>query len=236
MIKMKVTYIEHSCFSVELEKVILLFDYYKGELPDFNKEKTIYVFSSHNHHDHFDMSIFQLLKGYPKVKYILSKDIKRKFGRKFFNTHGVQDDVYEKIEFIDSNKTFETFDLKVETLKSTDEGVAFIVTAEKKTIYHAGDLNLWAWSHKSEEIREYTKVIYEKEIEKIKNRHFDVAFVVLDPRQEEYFHLGFDYFMKNTDTDKVYPMHFWKDSSVIDKIKEMDCSKVYRDKIVSDLF
>jgi len=230
---MKITYIEHSCFSVELKNVILLFDYFKGELPTFDEEKIIYVFSSHNHHDHFDISIFQLLKKYPNVKYILSKDIKRKFGRKFFNTNGVNEEIYENIEFIGSNQIIETLNLKIETLNSTDEGVAFIVTVDDKTIYHAGDLNLWAWNHKSEDNNQKMKKEYEIEIAKIKNRHFDAAFVVLDPRQEGLFYLGFDYFMKNTHTDKVYPMHFWNDSSVIGRLKAMNCSEKYRDKIIS---
>jgi hypothetical protein len=229
---MKVTYIEHSCFSVELQKVILIFDYYKGELPKFDENKKIYVFSSHNHHDHFDISIFQLLKGYPNVKYIFSKDIKRKFGRKFFNKHGVEDDVYDEIEFININQNLEILDLKVDTLRSTDEGVAFIVTVEDKTIYHAGDLNLWWWSGRNESDNEKARENYEKEIEKIKNRHFDVAFVVLDPRQGEEFYLGFDYFMKNTDTDKVYPMHCWNDTSIIQKLKAMQCSEKYGHKII----
>lgn len=231
---MKIKYIEHSCFSVELDNVILLFDYFKGELPDFDEEKTIYVFSSHNHHDHFNISIFELLKRYPKVKYILSKDIKKKFGRKFFNTHGVDDETYEKIDFIDSYQALETSDLKVETLNSTDEGVAFIVTADDKTIYHAGDLNLWWWNGREESKNENAREQYQKEISKIKNRHFDAAFVVLDPRQEDKFYLGFDYFMKNTDTDKVFPMHFWGDSSVGERLKVMNCSEIYRDKIISN--
>ena len=228
---MKVTYIEHSCFSVELENVILLFDYFKGQLPDFDEKKTIYVFSSHNHRDHFDISIFQLLEKYPKVNYILSKDIKKKFGRKFFSTHGIDNDTYEKIKFIDSNETLEISDLKIETLNSTDEGVAFIVTVNSKTIYHAGDLNLWWWNGREESRNENAKEQFEKEIAKIKDRHFDAAFVVLDPRQEDKFYLGFDYFMKNTDTDKVYPMHFWNDSSVVERLKAMNCSDVYRDRI-----
>jgi predicted DCC family thiol-disulfide oxidoreductase YuxK len=231
--KMKITYIEHSCFSVELDNVILLFDYFKGQLPAFDEEKTIYMFSSHNHHDHFEISIFQLLKKYPKVKYVLSKDIKKKFGQKFFNNNGVDDDTYEKIEFIDSNKTLETSDLKIETLTSTDEGVAFIVTADGKTIYHAGDLNLWWWNGRDESKNENAREQFEKEIAKIKNRHFNAAFLVLDPRQEDKFYLGFDYFMKNTHTDKVYPMHFWNDSSVIERLKAMNCSEVYREKIFS---
>jgi L-ascorbate metabolism protein UlaG (beta-lactamase superfamily) len=233
MIKMKVTYIEHSCFSVEIDNSILLFDYYKGEIPNFDKDKTIYVFSSHNHHDHFDISIFKLLEKYPKVKYIFSKDIKKKFGRKFFNTNGVDDSTYESIEFINSYETLEIDDLKIETLKSTDEGVAFIISLRGKTIYHAGDLHLWSWSHKSEENNIRNTEEYINEIEKIKNRHFDVAFLVLDSRQEDKFHLGFDYFMKNTNTDKAYPMHFWNDDSVIERLKSMECSETYREKIMN---
>ncbi|NSB14066.1 MBL fold metallo-hydrolase [Clostridium beijerinckii] len=228
---MNITYVEHSCFSVELDKVVLIFDYFKGQLPDFDLEKTIYVFSSHNHHDHFNIDIFQLLNKYPNVVYIFSKDIKKKFGRKFFNTHGVDDEVYEKIEFIDINKTLEISDLKIETLNSTDEGVAFIVTAEDKTIYHAGNLNLWWWNGRDQKDNESARERFEEEINKIKNRHFDAAFVVLDPRQGEEFYLGFDYFMKNTNTDKVFPMHFWGDSSVIERLKEMKCSEDYRNKI-----
>ena len=38
---MKITYIHHSSFSVELDNSILLFDYFKGKLPDFDKSKPI---------------------------------------------------------------------------------------------------------------------------------------------------------------------------------------------------
>lgn len=37
--------------------------------------------------------------------------------------------------------------------------------------------------------------------------------------------------MKNTNTDKVFPMHFWGDRSVIERLKEMKCSEDYRNKI-----
>lgn len=44
---MKVTYIHHSCFVVEIEDCIFVFDYYKGELPEFDKNKRIFFFVSH---------------------------------------------------------------------------------------------------------------------------------------------------------------------------------------------
>ncbi len=34
---------------------------------------------------------------------------------------------------------------EIRTLRSTDEGVAFVVHYAGKTIYHAGDLNWWHW-------------------------------------------------------------------------------------------
>ena len=59
---MKITYINHSCFSVELDNCILLFDYFDGSIPKFDNNKKIYVFSSHSHHDHYNKSIFDLRK------------------------------------------------------------------------------------------------------------------------------------------------------------------------------
>lgn len=49
---MKITYIHHSCFVIEIEDCIFIFDYYKGELPKFDKDKRIIFFVSHGHNDH----------------------------------------------------------------------------------------------------------------------------------------------------------------------------------------
>ena len=34
---MKITYLEHSGFTIEHEDVVMIFDYYKGRLPDIKK-------------------------------------------------------------------------------------------------------------------------------------------------------------------------------------------------------
>ena len=36
---MKITYLEHSGFTIEHEDVVMIFDYYKGRLPDMPAEK-----------------------------------------------------------------------------------------------------------------------------------------------------------------------------------------------------
>ena len=55
---MRITYIGHSGFLVELKKSLLLFDYYEGALPALSHEKQLYVFASHRHPDHFNPEIF----------------------------------------------------------------------------------------------------------------------------------------------------------------------------------
>ncbi|MGL5694198.1 MAG: MBL fold metallo-hydrolase [Peptostreptococcaceae bacterium] len=216
---MKITYINHSCFSLELNDCILLFDYFEGQLPNWSKNKKLYVLSSHSHKDHYSSSIFNLKLKYPYVKYILSEDIDAQ----------ISDNTY----FIKVNETVFIDDLEIRTLKSTDIGVAFIIKLNGRTIYHAGDLNWWHWEgENSDYVNNEAEQMYKKEIEKIKNIFFDVAFVPLDPRQGEQFYYGFDTFMKSTNTKIVFPMHCWDDYTVISKLKKLDCSDTYLEKII----
>ena len=67
----------------------------------------------------------------------------------------------------------------------------------------------------------------------MKGMEIDVAFLPLDPRQENAFHLGFDEFMKKVQVNLVFPMHCWGDFSVINKLKSMEVSKPYKDRIMN---
>ena len=71
----KITYLEHSGFAVECDDYVLIFDYYKGNLPQFDKDKKICVFASHVHYDHFKKKIFTWAEEYENIHYILSDDI-----------------------------------------------------------------------------------------------------------------------------------------------------------------
>ncbi|MGL5348931.1 MAG: MBL fold metallo-hydrolase [Peptostreptococcaceae bacterium] len=216
---MKITYIHHSSFSIELDNCILLFDYFKGDLPKWNRNKSIYVFSSHGHHDHFSPVIFNLEKEYTNVTYVLSDDIKVKKSANIY--------------FVKPNDTLYIDDLEIKTLESTDLGVAFIIQAESKLFYHAGDLNYWHWEGELTAEENYSfGVRYKKELSKISDLGFDISFVPLDPRQQDQYSLGFDTFMKNINTRYIFPMHFWMDYSIIDKILLDKCSKSYRNKII----
>ena len=111
---MKVTFIEHSGFSVEMSETVLLFDYYKGTIPKFPTNKRIFVFASHGHGDHYNPEIWKLKDRYPDITYILSDDIQTKEDAVMMGPH-------EKKEIRG---------IHIETLKSNDMGVAFLVQAE----------------------------------------------------------------------------------------------------------
>lgn len=219
---MKVTYIYHSGFVVELKEHIILFDYYKGSLPEFDRAKKLIVCSSHFHQDHFSRDILKLREQYPGMQFVLAKDIRRLIPREAQK---------EDMIFLKKRDRFEADGFQVETLRSTDEGSAFLVECEGKTIYHAGDLNWWHWEEESEKYNAVMKRAYQEEIRTLEGRKIDAAFVVLDPRQEEQFFWGFDWFMRHVQAEVVFPMHMWDKYEVCDWLLAREESVPYRDKV-----
>ena len=219
--QMRVTYIGHSGFSVELESHILLFDYYEGTMPEFDPAKKLLVFASHSHPDHFNREILKLADVYPDVEYIFPKDIGIAKKEQRVSEH-----------FMRKRDEITVGDTKVKSLRSTDEGVAFLVRCEDRIIYHAGDLNWWYWEEEDDAYNRMMRGDYQKEIETLAGEKIDLAFVVLDPRQEEQFYWGFDWYMRHTDTKIVFPMHMWKQYEVQDRLIGMEVSEPYREKIM----
>lgn len=231
---MKVSYIGHSGFAVELAGCTLLFDYYQGVFPPFAPDKPLYVFASHAHQDHFNFAIFELEKAHPNVTYILSRDIKRKWSAAGFARHGVSRGTYYMLSFLGARETKRFGPIRVETFESTDVGVAFLVSAEGKAIFHAGDLNDWVWAGEPPEENRAMTARFQTEIGRLSGRRIDAAFLVLDPRQEADFARGFDYFMRHTDTMRAYPMHFWNDFSVFARLRALPCSAPYRGRVAQE--
>ena len=205
---MKVTYIQHSCFLVETDGFYYLFDYEKGRLPEMDATKPIFVLSSHGHADHYNAEIFSLLNafGMQHIRAILSEDI----------------EAPENINVLRVAPE-EKYDLGIQqtlfTFRSTDLGVAFLIEDHEQFIYHAGDLNDWVWEEESNSYNEQMTANYRKQInllsEKLQHQEIDVAFVVLDPRQEKDYDRGLCYFLEKISAKQVYPMHYWENPAII---------------------
>lgn len=242
---MRVTYIGHSGFLVETEEVYLLFDciavgeneqenelldYSTGKMPQLDAEKELVVFVSHRHEDHYSHDIWKLKDQYPYVKYVISKDIP--FSTKVRARRGITDEDLPNILRVFANEEHELplrqgGVLKIESFLSTDIGVAYYVTINGHTIYHAGDLNLWLWEEEGEAYNKDMSNRFYKELEHLRGRKTDVAFLLLDPRQEDDAYKGMDAYLSAMDVKYAFPMHFWKQYDMITAYKEARKDKKY---------
>lgn len=203
----RATFLDHSGFLVELADVCLLFDWWKGALPPL-PEKPLAVFVSHRHEDHFSPAVFSLADGTRPVRFLLGKDIRPT--EKNRARWGLTDEALSLCSFLGGNEHTEVFPgVTVETLPSTDEGVAFVVHACGRTVYHAGDLHWWHWEGEDKAWNRNMEVNFQRFLRPLEGRHIDLAMVPLDGRLEDAFDWGLAYFLAHTDTDTVLPMHQW---------------------------
>jgi len=228
---MRVTYIYHSCFVVELKKSVLVFDYFKGSLPAFQKDKPVYFFASHKHQDHFSMDIFGLPDKSYDATYVLANDIR--LNARYLERFGYGEEIRERIVSIGKNTEITIGEeLHVKTLKSTDEGVAFLIETEGVCLYHAGDLNWWHWEGESKAFNLYQEKTYQEQLEKISGKTIDAAFVPLDYRLGEAAEWGILKFLEMTDAKAVFPMHLWERYDLIDYCLTHGRLSGYQDRIV----
>lgn len=216
---MKLSYIHHSSFLIERENFYIVFDYYKKSVPKMDEQKRLYVLCSHSHGDHYNDEIFEIFKYMKDVVYIFSDDIEVD-REEILEKYGVDVDLLN-VFYIGENSTMSMEDFDIETLKSTDLGVAFILNFKDYSIYFAGDLNWWTWvGYETEEEYNAMTEAFKREINKIKGRKFKLAMLPLDHRQGERFDWGMKFFIENTNIEYVAPMHLWNKFSMIEKFKD----------------
>lgn len=197
--KMKVTFTGHSGFFVETEKMYFLFDYYNGSIPRMDDEKPLAVFVSHSHDDHYSRRIWDIQKEHSRTVYVLSYDVRA--GKKD-NVLSLRPGEKKSIEIFGISFTVETF-------ASTDEGVSFFVEHEGETVYHAGDLNIWAWYEEGDDYVNEQRELFREATLPLAERHADAAFILLDPRLGEGGFEGMDAYRQLLDAGNIFPMHQW---------------------------
>lgn len=230
---LKVWYLFHSGFAVKTNNHLLIFDFYSKPDTNFNEllesahlsmeeltNQNIIVFSSHKHHDHFDKRIFSWSEKLPNIQYVLSDDIKIPDGNQERNILSVH-----------CNKEYILDNIKINTLHSTDEGVAFFIEIDGVTLYYAGDLNWWHWNGETNHYNATMANQYKHEIDLLTGHEIDIAFVPMDPRLEENYLLGIDYFMKTMNPSILFPMHFGENYKVFDWLKKDQRADSYRNRI-----
>jgi len=194
--EIKIQYLFQSGFCVETKDRLFIFDYMEGQV-DLGEKSTI-VFCSHGHFDHYNTVVFDWQEKKQNIQYILSDDIVLEHQKS---------NVYNMSPY----KEIQTEDVKIKAYGSTDIGVSFLIQWADVTLFHAGDLNWWHWQDDTPEEADRAEREFKKEIAKIKGEAVDIAFFPVDPRLEDNYSLGADYFIHEINPKFLIPMHFGED-------------------------
>ena len=193
-----------------MPSVTLLFDWWKGQLPPQRPGIPLLVFASHWHEDHFSPAIFSLHAD----AYLLGG-----MDRPWLARKGASPETLERCITLKGSEVCHPLPgVTVETLPSTDEGVAFLVTCDGHTVFHAGDLNWWHWEGEPDPWNPQMEADFKRYAEPLRRRRLDLAFLPLDPRQQSAESWGFAYLMDLADIRRAFPMHQWNDYSPTDRL------------------
>lgn len=131
-------YLNHSAWAVKTKNHLLIFDYAditekpvsvslaSGYIdPSEIANLSVTVFASHGHFDHYDSSIFKWSQTVKDIRYVFGFQPRRRSVGNY--------------TFIGPRQTKILDGLEINTIKSTDAGVAFLVNVDGLTIYHSGD-------------------------------------------------------------------------------------------------
>jgi L-ascorbate metabolism protein UlaG (beta-lactamase superfamily) len=209
-IKAKIYYIYHSGFAIKTKNHFLIFDYYKQPIENdithkptsvlspenIKAMKNVFVFASHSHEDHFNSSVLDFEDYNSNIKYIFSSDIKINKNKPSYN-------------FIEEGEEISFEDIYVKAYGSTDIGISFLVKVDGLTIFHGGDLNWWHWEEDSLEEQSLAESSFKAHIEKLsEEKSIDIAFFPVDPRLQESYYIGGEYFAEQIHPKLLIPMHF----------------------------
>lgn len=218
---LSIRYLYHSGFMVELDRHILVFDYYPGagrnpcgaledgllDPSSFPAGKETIFFISHAHRDHYTSQVLEWCQSNPRLSAVVSFDVPCK-------------EPGPPVLVMQPHETAEWHGLNIQTLRSTDEGVAFLVRAEGLVFYHAGDLNWWHWFGEAQEENRDMAAAYQEEIRCLDGVSIDYAFLVLDPRLESAYDWGVRSFLETAEVSFWLPMHFGDDPQCVDWLKQ----------------
>lgn len=205
---MKLTYIFHSGFCIETDKVAVIIDFYRdtkdvdGYIYNniLKSDKKTYVLTTHSHLDHFNGEVLNWKHKKKDITYIFSEDI--------LSSHMAQKD--EAI-FLSKLQEYKDDSIYVKAYGSTDIGESFYIEIANKKIFHAGDLNNWHWNEEStpEDIAEAEKA-YSQELALITKdiKALDLAMFPIDARLGKDFMKGAQQFVETIAVKNLAPMHF----------------------------
>lgn len=191
-------FLHHSGFMLELETMILVFDYYLDPLKRLEDrlektDKPVYFFVSHVHGDHFNRAIRKFEKR--ASGYFLHRDCHLALADESL------------LHEMDVGETVNEGPLSVHMYGSTDAGGSYMVEEEGLTIFHAGDLNWWHWAGEGDSENREARDWFFRELSCIKEKEVDIAMLPVDARQQAAREWGVKAYLSHFSAGLLIPMH-----------------------------
>lgn len=206
-----------SGFMIETPSATLIFDWYRSQLPNIRKDKPLHIFISHIHEDHFNSAILSLAEAFDDVSIYLGYE--RTGGQFDDYLDKLPDRIYDSISCFNGRQPLITDFGKVESLASTDLGVAFLVHVDGMTLFHAGDLFPWGGSDRR--FKAFTAPL--------RGVHIDYAMLPMDPRFPDAAEQCIKHYLELADITFFTPMHLWDSMDYIGtfaKLNPQYCRKM----------
>ena len=206
---MTIHYIYHSCYAVETDQLLLVYDYWKDSpdqrlqrLLDQRGDRVLYFVVSHFHEDHYNPAILDIAD----ARLLLSYDtVKRRRVLKERPTAILRPDERYSDEL-----------LTLHALHSTDVGISSLTfLADGTSLYHAGDNNNWYFPEEPGEhihcsLHEMEGLFLStvRAVRKL-TPTVDHLMFPIDPRLGSEMLRGVCQWMQQVAARHLYPMHSW---------------------------
>ena len=138
--ELRITYVHHDCFLVDIGPRVLLFDYperahrpatAEALVTEALRGRNAVIFASHSHDDHFSMEILKFRETAASAHYILSYDVAE--------MHPELDPEFEAemqgVSIVEPDEFYHVEGFVLRCFESTDLGVGFLLELEGKRIY-----------------------------------------------------------------------------------------------------
>lgn len=203
----RIHYIYHSCFVVEDDHSLVVFDYWKDPfgrlLPLIDgTSKALYFVVSHFHHDHYNPIIWN----FPGAHVLVSYDTVKH--------HHVDRALPAAI--LRPGHGFSDANIELSCYRSSDIGVCSALRLPDGTVcFHMGDCNNWYFPDDHGEQLKITPLQMEKLfLSIIRDVAADISQVdhlmfPVDPRLGPHTLRGLDQWLAKIPARHIYPMHYW---------------------------
>jgi L-ascorbate metabolism protein UlaG (beta-lactamase superfamily) len=203
----RITYVHHNCFILEIGGRTLLFDYPSEEhrtdaARALVEQKVagadLWVVVSHSHPDHCTPEVAAFAGSAARCTFIVSYDVP---------------DMYPEFEYdagldvtvLDPDEPAVVQGVPVQAFESTDLGVGFLFSFPGCGVYFGGDVAAWVWDRLDSRSRAAGQAYFNATLAELARKGVDIAFSNTDKRLENW--AGGLEFVRTVRPRVFVPMH-----------------------------